>query len=131
MLKAGYAKGLPSPITAWCKESRNYCYIQHNWPEPFNAEQRLIRALYRSVILQAIQDINSKSHKQEAKKAKAEAIAWVDTEDFREVCLRAGWTPEFITNKMNAIIVNGYCWRKPAGTGWRVQKRLEQMKQRL
>lgn len=128
MLKAGYAKGLEPSLTAWCKEPRRYCLATNNWPEPFTHEQRLVRALYRAIILQAIQDLGSNSHKSEAKNAKRDAAAWIGTDDFKEICLRAGWTPEFILDKMNQVRVNGYSWRKPAGQGWRVKKRMEALK---
>lgn len=87
--------------------------------EPCRAET----ALWRAVIVQAVQDARSNSKKPEAATAKAEAMEWFTSEDFRDVCIRANLCPDTTYRKIMFSIENNTQWRLPAGQGWRAQAR--------
>lgn len=84
-----------------------------------------VRALWRGLINQMLIDARSKSQKKEAIRDKAAALLWFDTEDFEESCALADYEPKSIREKIRNAIDNETQWRKPAGQGWRVKKRLE------
>ncbi len=72
------------------------------------------RALWVAVITQALMDAGSNSKKSHLRKEKARAIAWLnsDTEDFMEVCINAGFEPDYVRMKAKEAIRNGCKWRK-------------------
>jgi hypothetical protein len=45
---------------------------------------------------------------------KAKAISWLngDSEDFEEVCIMAGFEPEYVRKKAREAIANGCKWRE-------------------
>lgn len=72
------------------------------------------RGLWSAVITQALMDAGSNSKKPEMKSIKAKAISWLigDSEDFEEVCIMAGFEPEYVHKKAREAIANGCKWRE-------------------
>lgn len=72
------------------------------------------RGLWSAVITQALMDAGSNSKKPEMKSAKAKAISWLngDSEDFTEVCIMAGFEPDYVRKKAREAIANGCKWRE-------------------
>ncbi|MET0154978.1 MAG: hypothetical protein ABW189_02580 [Rickettsiales bacterium] len=77
------------------------------------SDEREYKALWQFVILQALIDAQSGSPKPEAKRARAESIAWftADNEDFREVCALAGMDPHLTAKGARRVI----CERRREG----------------
>lgn len=73
------------------------------------------RALWRAVILQALLDAASNSHKPEARFAKQEAIHWLtgNSENFKTVCDHAGENPAYIRRLAREALARQCAWRAP------------------
>ena len=71
------------------------------------------QAVWKAVITQALMDAASNSHKSEAKKAKREALEWLqgDSDDFHTVCEHAGLEPSFVIRRVQAALARGCQWR--------------------
>lgn len=65
--------------------------------EPRNPTRRE-QAMWRAVILQMVTDAISRSRKQEARRNRREAVAWLtgNSRDFRTVCDLAGYDPHYL-----------------------------------
>lgn len=81
------------------------------------------QAVWRAVITQAVMDARSNSHKSEAQRAKLDAVAWFDSDDFAEVCELAGMEPDYTRWRIQHALDTDMQWRLPAGQGWRTQAR--------
>lgn len=84
-------------------------------------------ALWNAVITQALMDVSSKSKKSDARQAKYDAICWLTSmeADFHNICIMAGFDPDYVATKVRAAIQNDCKWRLPAGEGRRSKKRKE------
>lgn len=84
------------------------------------------QSVWRGVILQALQDARSVSAKRCAQQAKREALVWLTEyrQDFVDVCIMAGFDPAYVYDQIGDALLRN--WRRPAGTGWRTQQRLQQ-----
>ncbi len=76
-------------------------------------------ALWRGVITQALMDAGSDSQKDDARKAKAEAIAWLSgiSDDFYAVCSLARLNPEYVKTGAKQALGRGCTWRKTTISG--------------
>jgi hypothetical protein len=83
------------------------------------------RALWRAVILQALEDAASQSKKVSEQYYKTEAIHWLEgrSEDFVTVCDLAGFAYKDVRAAAKRALLNGCKWRLPAGTGIKAQKK--------
>lgn len=81
------------------------------------------QALWTAVLTQAIQDIKSKNKKSEERAAQFLAEQWIGSEDFFDVCERAGMNPRHVLSKIEKARERGFEWRLPAGQGWRSKAR--------
>lgn len=80
-------------------------------------------ALWTAVITQALQDMKTNSKKPEDQAAKIYATQWIHSDDFRDVCDRAGLDPRYVKRKILEARERGFEWRLPAGQGWRSKAR--------
>ncbi len=85
-------------------------------------------SLWKAVITQALMDAASNSHKDDAGRAKRDAIAWLlnDSPDFEYVCDNAGLDPSYVRRKAIEALGRNCRWRLPAGEGWRSKQRARQ-----
>lgn len=83
------------------------------------------RAMWRSVITQALMDAGSNSNKPEFKKEKARAISWLsgDSDDFNEVCIMADLDPRYVKERAKEAIKRGCKWRKEKNPFGKVKKK--------
>ena len=81
-------------------------------------------ALWKAVITQALMDAGSNSKKPAMKKAKAQAISWLNgnSDDFAEVCIMAGLDPQNVKEKAKEAIKRGCKWRVEPGLGKKSQQ---------
>lgn len=92
-------------------------YISHNINyenESSNNEEELaMRALWRSVLTQALMDAANKSKKKTEKISKMKAIQWLleDNHDFTEVCRLADMEPDYVRAQAKAALSRGCKWR--------------------
>ena len=72
------------------------------------------RAIWRAVILQALEDAASRSKKVKDKFNKDQAIHWLTHKnaDFDHVCDLAGFEPSYVRRKVKRALQNGCQWRK-------------------
>jgi hypothetical protein len=86
-------------------------------------------SLWKAVITQALMDAASNSNKDDAGKAKRDAIAWLlsDSPDFEYVCDNAGLDPSYVRRKVREALARECRWRLPVGEGWRAKARLQCM----
>lgn len=72
-----------------------------------------MQALFRAVILQAIQDAKSRSGKQEMVFWRNQAHHWLftDRKDFTFICDLAGFHPDHVRRKINAAQERGFFWK--------------------
>lgn len=75
------------------------------------------QALWRAVIVQALMDSASNSHKAEAKFFKTQAMQWLcgSHPDFATVCDYAGMEPAYVRRMAKRALLNGCKWRLEAG----------------
>ncbi len=64
------------------------------------------QAIWRAVLMQAITDAFSNSHKPYARRCKREALAWLThySRDFRTVCDYAGYDPLYLHQKIAHLL---------------------------
>ncbi len=86
-------------------------------------------ALWRAVILQAIQDLLTESKRTEEKNARNSALCWLDinNKDFIIVCYLAGLNPEFVLRKVRDGVINQSKWRRKCDIGKGVEYVKENM----
>jgi len=94
-------------------------------------EERAVQGVWSGVLVQAIMDMSSKSRKPEMRRVREDARAWLleGGEDFEEVCLRAGFNPDYVRAKVRAAERREFQWRLPVGSGWRTQRRMLETQQ--
>lgn len=95
-----------------------------NWHEP--PDDRLPeQSLWVAIITQAMMDALSRAGSAEAAYHRGEAIHWLTTpsKDFNEVCLNAGFEPDYIRRMAKKTLEKKRLWRAPAGKGKRYQER--------
>ncbi len=87
------------------------------------------RALWRAVILQALEDAASNTQKPAGKYHKIEALNWLEGrgEDFAMVCDLAGLLPKDVRCAAKRALLNGCKWRLPAGQGAKAKKKAAQL----
>jgi hypothetical protein len=88
-----------------------------------------IHALWRAVILQAIQDAKSRSSKREMVFHRNQAEHWLfdDRQDFSTVCDLAGYEPDSIRRKCREAKERGFLWRAGQPQKTREEKAQEQL----
>ncbi len=69
--------------------------------------------LWRAVITQTLMDAGSNSTKYEMRLIKAQAVSWLFgiSQDFKNVCLLANLSPEYVRERAKEAIQNGCIWR--------------------
>ncbi len=78
-----------------------------------NDEELGMRALWRSVITQALMDASSNSKKKSDKMCKIQAIQWLldDSSDFAAVCGLADMDSHYVRDQARAALSRGCKWR--------------------
>ncbi len=78
-----------------------------------NDEELSMKALWRSVITQALMDAASNSKKKSDKTHKVKAIQWLldDESDFTEVCEMADMEPNYVRCQAKTALNRGCKWR--------------------
>jgi hypothetical protein len=108
--------------------SSGFTYVSHpNHRSPLNSSFADHEpGLWRAVITQALMDASTDSRKPEARKVRADALAWLLTpsEDFDDVCDNAGMDPDYVRSRAVLALQRGCQWRLPAGQGWRTRARV-------
>lgn len=91
------------------------CSASYNQHHSTRGEQ----ALWRAVILQALEDAVSNSCKTNEKYHKTQALHWLEgtSKDFLLVCDYAGLSPEYVKKKIKHALSRGCKWRADAGCG--------------
>lgn len=84
-------------------------------------------SLWKAVITQALMDAASNSNKDDAGRAKRDAIEWLlsASPDFEYVCDNAGLDPSYVRRKAIEALGRNCRWRLPAGEGWRSKLRTD------
>lgn len=84
-----------------------------------SSEKNGIRALWRSVITQALMDAASNSHKKSEKANKIRAIRWLEggDEEFNAVCHMADLDPNYVKIKAAEALARGCKWRNDGRVG--------------
>lgn len=82
------------------------------------------QALWRAVIVQALMDAASLSHKAENLNHRREALIWLRgrSEDFHRVCHYAGLDPDCTREMIRGALERGCAWRVAPGMGERASK---------
>ncbi len=96
----------------------------HQKQNPTRGEQ----ALWRAVILQALEDAASNSAKVSERYHKTQALHWLNGtgKDFVLVCDYAGLDPEVIRKKIKQALSRGCKWRAEAGCGSKRTKKTKE-----
>ncbi len=105
------------------KTKLRYC----GWKDgPFNTA-RGEQALWCAVITQAMVDATSNLCKPETIHQKRDAIRWLisNSDDFVEVCERAGLDPNYVRKRAKKALTNPGAWRTDAGYSTRYAERKE------
>lgn len=92
-----------------------YCDVETDAHNPVRGEM----ALWQAVITQALMDARGESKKTEAEHDKRLARIWLKGvgDDFADVCLYAGLTPEYVKLRAREALARGCRWRAEAGNG--------------
>ena len=71
------------------------------------------QAIWRAVILQALEDAVNRSPKTQHRYEKEQALRWLTERnpDFVLVCDYAGWDPDYVRRKVKKALLNGCKWR--------------------
>jgi hypothetical protein len=104
-------------------ESNNFAYNQGFYELSNNSCGE--SAMWIAVLTQAVMDSISRANNSEARTAKNDAIRWLtgNSKDFVDVCLLAGYDPDYIRLTAKRVIANPKRWRAEPGEGKRYQER--------
>ncbi len=93
--------------------------------DDYPPEMRGFRALWRAIILQALEDAASNSKKSKEQYFKTQAIHWLNHggQDFVEVCDYAGLDPDYARKQIKKALSRGCKWRAEAGLGKDAERR--------
>lgn len=86
------------------------------------------RALWRAVVLQALEDAASNSKKPTDQYHKLEALHWLEgrSGDFVTVCDLAGFMHKDVRAAAKRALLNSCKWRLPAGTGVKAKEKAKE-----
>lgn len=81
----------------------------------YNAFHHSDERLWQAVINQALSDIGNNCKDEDEQIARSAAHSWIfhNTEDFPDVCLRAGYEADYIRRLARKALDRGYIFRRP------------------
>lgn len=118
-------KSAPAPKKPSARQRRQTSCLA--WlADPFNHSQGET-SLWIAVITQAMMDALTRADHPEARHCKNEAIRWLSDNgpDFIQVCLNAGFDPDYVRRKAKRTLLFPVSWRAEAGKGDRYLERRE------
>ena len=102
------------------RRKKNYCWQEEPYHLALEEE-----SLWKAVITQAVVDACSRDPRPEYVERKEEAILWLTSgsDDFADVCIRAGLEPSRVRQQAKKALLHPSLWRAEPGKGWRYEKR--------
>jgi len=106
------------------KRSRRKCPLARDQDGPHNYSERE-QAMWRAVIMQAMIDAGTSSHKLSHGYYKKKALKWLtgDSDDFTDVCERAGFEAHRVRRQAKKALLNPSLWHVEPGMSDRYEER--------
>ncbi|MDX2074493.1 MAG: hypothetical protein SFX19_09065 [Alphaproteobacteria bacterium] len=110
----------PAPIKPKRRRKKHSFWQEAPYHFAFSEE-----SLWKAVITQAVVDACSRNPRTDYLSYKKEATQWLTggSEDFIDVCLRAGLDPDHVRMQAKKSLMHPSLWRAAPKTGWRYEEK--------